>query len=92
MYLTGGEPLDIMGVGDICLKMSNSLGERVVKLMHNIISVGQLDDEGHNVTFTSSAWNFMKSAMVVVRGNKTGTLYMTSSCRDMIFVVNNNAN
>ena len=60
--------------------------------MHNLISIRQLDEERHNVTFTSGAWKVMKGVMVIAPENKTGTLYMTSSCRDMVFVINSNAN
>ena len=34
----------------------------------------------------------MRGSLVVVRENKTRTLYMASSSRDMVFVVDNNAN
>ena len=53
----------------------------VPRLMRNLISVGQLDDEGHNMTFAGGSWKVSKGAMFIARGNKTGTLYMTSSCR-----------
>ena len=98
MYLVDVELLDTVGVGDIHLKMLNGSiwkihkVRHVPKLMHNLILVGQLDDEGYNVTFTNGAWKVMRGSMVVVRGNKTRTLYMTSSSRDMVFVVDSNAN
>ncbi|KAL6331348.1 hypothetical protein AAG906_011285 [Vitis piasezkii] len=46
----------------------------ILDLRRNLISVGQLDDEGH-VT---------KGARVLARGKKTGTLYMTSCPRDTV--------
>ena len=64
----------------------------VPELMHNLISIGQLDEERHNVTFTNGAWKVTKGVMVIALENKTGTLYMTSSCRDMVSVINSNAN
>ena len=54
MYLIDVELLDTVGVGDIHLKMLNSSiwkihkVRHVSKLMHNLILVGQLDDEGYN--------------------------------------------
>ena len=63
----------------------------VPKLMRNLISIGQLDDEGYTTTFGDGAWKVSKGAMVVARGNKTGTLYMTTSCRDMVAVVDSTA-
>lgn len=56
------------------------------KLMQNLISVGQLDDEGHNVTFICGDWKVSKGAMLVARGNRTGRLYITSSYRDIVAV------
>ena len=44
------------------------------------------------MTFTNGAWKVTEGAMVVALGNKTETLYMTSSCIDMVFVVDGNAN
>lgn len=58
LYVKYGKPLDIMGVGDICLKMSNDSMWKIhkvryiLKLMQNLILVAQLNDERHNVTFT----------------------------------------
>ena len=98
MYLVDDEPLDIVSVGDIRLKMSNNYlwkihkVRHVLKLMCNLISVGQFDDEGHNVTFSSSVWKVTKCAMVVARGNNIRTMCMTSNCLDMVYVVDSNAN
>ena len=51
-----------------------------------MISAGQLDDEGHAILFVGGTWKVTKGAMVLARGKKTGTLYMTSSSRDTIAV------
>ena len=51
-----------------------------------MISVGQLDDEGHAILFVGSTWNVTKRARILARGKKTGTLYMTLSSRDTIAV------
>lgn len=98
VYLADGEPLDVVGVGDVKLRMTSGSVwkiqkvKHVPKLMRNLISVGQLDDEGHNVTFNCGSWKVTKGAMVVARGNKTGTLYMTSSCRDTVAIANSTEN
>ena len=55
-------------------------------LRRNLISVGQLDDEGYAILFVSCTWKVTKRARVFARGKKTGTLYMTSSSRDTIVV------
>ena len=38
--------------------------------MRNLILVGQLDDEGHNVVFTNGGWKVTKGAVVIARENK----------------------
>ena len=86
---------DIVGIGDINLKMSDgrvwkiTKVRHVPKLMRNLISVGQLDDTGHDVNFGGGAWRVKKGSMVVARGHKRGTLYMTTSYQDTVAVVEN---
>ena len=53
-----------------------------------MISVGQLDDEGHAILFVGGTWKVTKRATVLAHGKKTGTLYMTSNPRDTIAVAN----
>ena len=57
-------------------------------LRRNLISVGQFDDEGYAILFVGGTWKVTKGARVLARGKKTGTLYMTSSPRDIIAVAN----
>ena len=59
----------------------------IPELRRNLIFVGQLDDEGHAILFVSGTWKVTKGARVLGRGKKTGTLYMTSSPRGTIAVV-----
>ena len=54
--------------------------------MRNLIFVGQLNNEGHAILFVGGTWKVTKGAMVLARGKKIGTLYMTSSSRDTIAV------
>ena len=51
-----------------------------------LISVGQLDDEGHAILFVGGTWKVTKGARVLASGKKTSTLYMTLSPRDTITV------
>ena len=51
-----------------------------------MISVRQLNDEGHAILFVGGTWKVIKGARVLARGKKTSTLYMTSSPRDTIVV------
>jgi len=69
-----------IGVGQVCLEMSN--GSRLV-LKHvpdvplNLLSVGKLCDENYNSSFASDSWKLTKGSMVVGRGTKHSTLYIT---------------
>ena len=71
VYLANSEPLDIIGMGDVSLKMPNrsvwkiQKVKRVPSLMRNLISIVQLDDEGHNVVFNNRGWKVTKGAMVI---------------------------
>ena len=47
--------------------------KHVSRLKRNLISVGQLDNEGLIVTFSGGLWKVNKGAMVVAGGNKIGT-------------------
>lgn len=54
----------------VCLRMSNGYVWKIHKVRHvpkpmrNLISVGQLDYEGHNVTFNGGDWKVTEGAMV----------------------------
>ena len=56
-------------------------------LKRNLISVGQLDDGGHVVIFMGGLWKITKGSMVVARGQKEGTIYMTTNNRYVVVVV-----
>ena len=47
--------------------------QHILDLKRNLISVGQLDDEGHAILFVGGTWKVTKGAMVLGRGKKTGT-------------------
>ena len=61
-------------------------------LRRNLISVGQVNDEGHAILFVGGTWKVTKGARVLACGNKTSTLYMTSSPRDTIAVIEASTN
>ncbi|PKI63637.1 hypothetical protein CRG98_015955 [Punica granatum] len=97
VYLVDDEPLEIAGKGDVRIKTPNGLvwqlrGVRhILGLKRNLISVGQLDDEGYDLSFGSSSWKIIKGAMVMARGKKEGTLYMTVNNHDNIALANANS-
>ena len=95
VYLADGESLDIIGIRDVKLKMPNGSVWKIQKvrhvsgLMRNLISVGQLDDEGHYMVFCNVGWKVTKGAVVVARQKKIGTLSVNSSHRSTIVVAKN---
>jgi len=76
VYLADGKSLDIIGRGDINIKASNGSVwtlnnvRHIPALKRNLISIGQLDDEGHYTTFGDEHWKVMKANLVVARGKK----------------------
>ena len=98
VYLADGSALDVVGMRDVKILLSNGFVWLLEKVRHildlrkNLISVGQLDDEGHAILFVSGTWNFTKGVRVLARGKKTGTLYMTLSPKDTIVVVDASTN
>ena len=83
-----GEPLQIIGKGDVRVQAPNDTViklrdvRHISELKRNLISIGQLDDEGFVMTFGCSSWKLTKGAMVIARGKKEGTLYITSNIQN----------
>ena len=80
------------GVGQVCLEMSN--GSKLI-LKHvkyvpdirlNLLSVGKLCDENYDSLFSGDSWKLTKGSMVVGRGSKHSTLYITQAkiVRDVV--------
>ena len=92
MYLANGRALDVVGMGDVRILLPKGSIWLLEKVQHipnprrNLISVGQLDDEGYAILFVGGTWKVTKEARVLVCRKKTGTLYMTSSPRDTVGV------
>ena len=92
VYLADGSALDVVGMGNVGILLPNGFVWLLEKVRHipelrrNMISVGQIDDEGHAILFVGGTWKVTKGARVLAHGKKTGTLYMTSSPRDKIAV------
>ena len=57
VYLADGSALDVVGVGDVWILLPNGSVWLLEKVRHipnlrrNLISIGQLDDEGHAILF-----------------------------------------
>ncbi|VFQ96458.1 unnamed protein product [Cuscuta campestris] len=66
-----GEALQNLVVGDFGRDV------RVVPaLKKSLISVRQLDEQGHEVKFGNGQWKVVKGNLVMARGRKSGSLYM----------------
>ena len=51
-----------------------------------MIFVGQLDDNGHSISFRGGEWKVTKRAKVIARGKTISTLYMTTELGDVVAV------
>ena len=73
--------LEISGIGDIKLVLHNGTQfmlqnvRHVPQLAKSLISVGQLDDLGYSTHFGNGTWLIKKGNLVILRGQKNGTLY-----------------
>jgi hypothetical protein len=56
----------------------------VPELNEKLISMGQLDEEGHAISFHGGKWKVSTGARILARGYKTGTLYMTTNIKDTV--------
>ena len=90
--MADGTALDVVGMGDVHILLPNTFVwllenfRHILDLRRNLISIEQLNDEGHAILFVGGTWKVSKGARVLARGKKTGTLYMTSSPREQIAI------
>jgi hypothetical protein len=84
VYLADRSALDIVGMSDVRIRVHS---DSVWKLQKekNLISVGQLDDEGHSANFQGGKWKVSIGARILAQGYKTSTLYMTTNIKDVAF-------
>ncbi|VFQ79034.1 unnamed protein product [Cuscuta campestris] len=79
--LADDSALEVTGMGNMMLKTSVGLWTlkdvRVVPaLKKSLISVRQLDEQGHEVKFRDGQWKVVKGNLVMACGRKSGSLYM----------------
>ncbi|VFQ69302.1 unnamed protein product [Cuscuta campestris] len=79
--LADDRALEVMGMGDIVLKILVGFWTlkdvRVIPaLKKSLISVRQLDEQGHEVKFIDGQWKVVKGILVMARGKKKGLLYI----------------
>lgn len=51
-------------------------GETHTEVEKNIIYVSKLNSEGYTVSFEENQWKTFKGAMIVMKGERVGTLYL----------------
>ncbi|XXG79495.1 hypothetical protein AAC387_Pa09g0546 [Persea americana] len=92
VYLGDDEPCDIIGKGDVQIKLPNGsiwkLNDvrHVPSLKRNLISVGQLAISGHVTVFADDFWKVTKGSMVVARGKLEGLKSLDLEfCEDCVF-------
>ena len=70
MYLADVSALDVVGMGDIWILLPNGSVWLLEKVRHipdlrrNLISIGQLNDEGYAILFVGGTWKVTKGARV----------------------------
>ncbi|MCO5562375.1 hypothetical protein L7F22_016002 [Adiantum nelumboides] len=88
--------VDLCGIGDIKLSIRNGTEfmlrsvRHVSKLTKSLMSVGQLGDLGYSVVFTHGPWMIKKANLVMLKGQKSGSLYslnVSSVEENSIYVV-----
>ncbi|RVW24170.1 Retrovirus-related Pol polyprotein from transposon TNT 1-94 [Vitis vinifera] len=78
VYLADGSALDVVGLGDVRISLPNGSVWLLEKVRHipdlrrNLISIGQLDDEGHAILFVGGTWKVTKGARVLACGRRLG--------------------
>jgi hypothetical protein len=66
VYLADGTALDVVGLGDVRIRVHSDWVWKMQKVRHvpelkkNMISVGQLDEEGHLIHFHDGKWKVSK--------------------------------
>ena len=91
VYLGDDQPCDVVGKGEVQIKLNGSVWKlkdvrHIPDLRKNLISVGQLANEGYVTTFNCDTWKVSKGAMTIARGSMIGTLYMTTNACGSIAV------
>ncbi|KAL0401275.1 UNVERIFIED_CONTAM: Retrovirus-related Pol polyprotein from transposon TNT 1-94 [Sesamum latifolium] len=74
----------IMGMGNVILATIMGCEFMLKDVRHipnmrlNLISVGKLDDAGYVNSFGAGKWKLTRSSIIVIRGRKEGSFYVTS--------------
>ena len=78
VYLDDGQSLDVMGIGDVIIKQPISYVWKLQKVKYipqlkkNLISVGQLNDSGHSISFRDG--DVASDVAAIAAGNDDASL------------------
>ncbi|WVZ02641.1 hypothetical protein V8G54_023447 [Vigna mungo] len=98
VYLSNEQSCEIAGKGVVKIKLNGSVWKlknvrHIPDLIKNLISVGQLTNDGYTIVFHGDNWKMSKGAMTIARGRKSGTLYKTEgACHLIAVAMNENPN
>jgi len=98
VYPSNEQSSEIVGKGTITIRLNGSIWElknvrHIPDLTKNLISLGQLADEGYTTIFHRDHWKISKGAMTIAHRKKSGTLYKTTeACHLIVVATNNNCN
>ncbi|WVZ03536.1 hypothetical protein V8G54_024342 [Vigna mungo] len=98
VYLGNEQSCEIAGKGAVKIKLNGSVWKlknvrHIPDLTKNLISVGQLANDGYITVFHGDNWKISKGAMTIARGRKSGTLYKTEgACHLIAVAMNENPN
>ena len=98
VYLADNKFLEIEVKENVCIKTSarNQWTLKNVRyipsLKKNLISIGQLNSTGYTTELRKNFWKIVNGALVVARGTKSGTLYTTAGCINIVVVIESASN
>ena len=98
LQVADDKPLKIQGKGTVRIRTNNGNQWKLTNvcyvpgLRRNLISIGQLDDDGYRTEFSGRSWKVTKGAMVIARGWKHRTLYMTKGGSRIETIADHNSN
>ena len=85
VYLANGSALDVVGMGDVRILLPNGSVWLLEKVRHipelrrNLISIGQLDDDGHAILFVGGTWKVTKGARVDRKSTRLNSSHCVTS-------------
>ena len=83
LKMSNAREVNMFVIGTVCLKINTNSMLFLQNVKHapdiplNLISVGQLDDDGYHNDLCNGQWNLTKGSLILARGRKHSNLYVT---------------